>query len=521
MNLSELVRKLQKDVRELTKLVLNVRATGGGGGEANTASNQGAGGVGLYHSKVGVDLQFKNINAGSSKITVTNDVPNKEVDIDVVIPNLGHTHQDAANCGQLDHGLALIGLGDDDHTLYLLADGTRELTANWETQNNILLYSDVGVSSLYATSRLASAVAGGFFRGRHSRGSSALPTATVSGDRLGGFLGQGYDLDSWVTAASIEFFATGTIADTRVPGEIRFYTGTDVAPTINTERMRIDNAGNIRIGGSAALVELLNLAGRLALVETTSPTVTAGWGKLYVKSDDSVLYFMDDSGVEYDLLAGGIASPSFPRFSTKTWAAVTAGDVGKLGIGCAVTAVSPGADSIVIDADGRWHQDLSNAIAGNICHARANSWNCFQPRHNPYAYFHVKTYSEIAHVRLWVGFGTAAFPRATNPNQDEVAFRFSTPDGDVNWMLCLRNAAGTTVIDTGVAVAASTVYRFQLWTPDAGVTYFWDINGISGSSAANAPSVTANWSPELGWIPESAVADALLFVYMYWMWDQN
>lgn len=59
------------------------KPTSGGGGEANTASNIGVGGVGLFSSKVGVDLKFKNINAGSSKITVTNDNPNKEVDIDV------------------------------------------------------------------------------------------------------------------------------------------------------------------------------------------------------------------------------------------------------------------------------------------------------------------------------------------------------------------------------------------------------------------------------------------------------
>jgi hypothetical protein len=30
-----------------------------------------------------------------------------------------HTHQDVANCGKLDHGLALDGLADDDHTQYL------------------------------------------------------------------------------------------------------------------------------------------------------------------------------------------------------------------------------------------------------------------------------------------------------------------------------------------------------------------------------------------------------------------
>jgi len=55
---------------------------GAAGGEANTASNYGVGGVGVYNDKNGVDLRFKNINAGSAKITVTNDPTNREVDID-------------------------------------------------------------------------------------------------------------------------------------------------------------------------------------------------------------------------------------------------------------------------------------------------------------------------------------------------------------------------------------------------------------------------------------------------------
>lgn len=68
--------------------------TGSGAGETNTASNQGAGGVGVYSTKSGVDFQFKNINAGSSKITVTNDAGNTEIDIDVTESNL-----DLANLG--------------------------------------------------------------------------------------------------------------------------------------------------------------------------------------------------------------------------------------------------------------------------------------------------------------------------------------------------------------------------------------------------------------------------------------
>ena len=58
-------------------------AAASGSGEANTASNVGVGGVGLYKQKTGVNLEFKNINAGSNKVTVTNDSPNNEIDIDV------------------------------------------------------------------------------------------------------------------------------------------------------------------------------------------------------------------------------------------------------------------------------------------------------------------------------------------------------------------------------------------------------------------------------------------------------
>lgn len=59
--------------------------TGGGGGtgEANTASNIGAGGVGVFVQKSVFDLQFKNINTTSAYLTVTDDPVNNEIDLDV------------------------------------------------------------------------------------------------------------------------------------------------------------------------------------------------------------------------------------------------------------------------------------------------------------------------------------------------------------------------------------------------------------------------------------------------------
>lgn len=53
------------------------------GGEVNTASNVGTGGVGIFKQKTLVDLEFKKLNAGSAKVTITDDTGNSEVDIDV------------------------------------------------------------------------------------------------------------------------------------------------------------------------------------------------------------------------------------------------------------------------------------------------------------------------------------------------------------------------------------------------------------------------------------------------------
>ena len=55
-----------------------------GAGETNTAANLGTAGIGVYHSKSGVQFRFKKINSAvNGRITVTDDTTNNEIDLGI------------------------------------------------------------------------------------------------------------------------------------------------------------------------------------------------------------------------------------------------------------------------------------------------------------------------------------------------------------------------------------------------------------------------------------------------------
>lgn len=65
---------------------VNTQVTGTG--EANTASNQGTSGIGIFKQKLGVDLQLKKINPASSRVSITDNTGNGTVDIDVSLTGI-------------------------------------------------------------------------------------------------------------------------------------------------------------------------------------------------------------------------------------------------------------------------------------------------------------------------------------------------------------------------------------------------------------------------------------------------
>jgi hypothetical protein len=74
----------------------------------------------------------------------------------------------------------------------------------------------------------------------------------------------------------------------------------------STEVFTVVDGGNTGIG-TASPNEQLTVEGVLSLDETSAPSATSGYGKIYVKDADSKLYFKDDGGTEFDLTAAATA----------------------------------------------------------------------------------------------------------------------------------------------------------------------------------------------------------------------
>jgi len=87
------------------------------GGEINTASNQGDAGYGPFYTKLGVDLQFKNIAANSNKIAITDDTVGHNVKIDVTEANV--VHQSLSGAGTNAHSAidSHIGSSSNPHSV--------------------------------------------------------------------------------------------------------------------------------------------------------------------------------------------------------------------------------------------------------------------------------------------------------------------------------------------------------------------------------------------------------------------
>lgn len=139
---------------------------GGGSGEANTATNIGTAGIGVFKQKTGVNLEFKKINAANNKVVITDDTANDEVDITVNEANFSGIPQSAVTNLTTD----LTGK----------APAARAISAGTGLSGGGDLTADRTFSVTYGTS------AGTAAQGNDSRITGAIQasTATTKGDLL-------------------------------------------------------------------------------------------------------------------------------------------------------------------------------------------------------------------------------------------------------------------------------------------------------------------------------------------------
>lgn len=249
-----------------------------------------------------------------------------------------HTHETTAQAGQLDHGLALTGLTDDDHTQYallvgraggqILRGGTAagddlQLISTTHATKGLIYLGNLGTSAFdevngwlgigtaapdaevtvqkdggAATLHVKTYATGGGSRPgvifTRANGSVASPTALQAGDFIGELTGRGHDGTALLGSAraGIRMRAAANWALNDHPTEFDFVT-TPVGGASPVVRFLLDSQGNVVVGAAALLTTATDgflYLGSCPGVPSGTPTTHTGRVPLVVDSSNGDLY---------------------------------------------------------------------------------------------------------------------------------------------------------------------------------------------------------------------------------------
>ena len=107
-----------------------------------------------------------------------------------------------------------------------------------------------------------------------ARGTIAAPTTVLTGDVLGRWLVRAYDGTNYLEMGSIEIQAEGTVGTGQIPTNLIISTATNANPSVLTQRLKIDSAGNVTISGTLAVTGNSSFFGAPAPTALTPTTGT-------------------------------------------------------------------------------------------------------------------------------------------------------------------------------------------------------------------------------------------------------
>jgi len=172
-----------------------------------------------------------------------------------------------------------------------------------------------GLSGFAAASYENDPVKGAGFLFGFARGSKTSPSVVQEGDRLGFFLGMGYDGSGFLKPAGVTFKVDGPVSSGSVPGKIAFETGTSWQD--RQERLVVNSSGDVGIGVSNPTADLEvhgSNSNLLALYNTEESTTDP---KFRVEKDGDVYADGHYYGAGESVISGG--ADVAERINTSEW----------------------------------------------------------------------------------------------------------------------------------------------------------------------------------------------------------